>query len=91
MKDSDKDTYYLFFNSKQLDSVKTIIEQSYKDYMQDKAKAEERGKNRDGTDKKKDGRRESVLAKLRKYQKAAKERDADDGRDHMHNRSDRSR
>ena len=48
LKDASTDTYYLFFKSKELEAINTILQQSYKDYMNERSRqdSKERGLDR---------------------------------------------
>lgn len=85
MKESGTDNYYVFFKSNELEAVKTIIQESYKDYLNERKQQTERNPEREKTeDKKKD----SVREKLKKnHEKVHNSEELD----RHHNREERSR
>lgn len=88
MKDAGTDNYYVFFKSKELDAITTIVQESYKDYLKEssrRGKQQEQGRE-EGDDKKK----ESVREKLKSFQEYVKEHSSEEP-EKSRNRSDRSR
>lgn len=53
MKESGTDNYYIFFKSNELEAVKTIIQESYKDYLKERGQEQKRGPGREETQDKK--------------------------------------
>ena len=85
MKESGTDNYYVFFKSNELEAVKTIIQESYKDYLNERKQQAERNPEREKTeDKKKD----SVREKLKKNHEKVHNSEEPD---RHHNREERSR
>ena len=47
MKESGTDNYYVFFKSGELDAVRTLIQESYKDYLNERKQQEKKGLGQD--------------------------------------------
>lgn len=87
MKEAGTDNYYVFFKSKELEAITTIVQESYKDYLKEnnrRGKQQEQGREED------DKKKESVREKLKSFQEYVKEYSAEEP-EHSRNRSDRSR
>lgn len=86
MKESGTDKYYVFFKSSELEAIKTILQESYKDYLADRRRQEKGrpGQEKAAGDKKKD----SVRKKLKEEHARAH---SGEGPDRSHIRSEMSR
>lgn len=61
MKESGTDNYYVFFKSNELEAIKTIIQESYKDYLNERRQEQRKSPGQEKTeDKKKDSVREKL-------------------------------
>lgn len=85
MKESGTDNYYVFFKSNELEAIKTIIQESYKDYLNERRQEQRKRPGQEKTeDKKKDSVREKLKEKHDKVQ-------GSEGADRHHNRGERGR
>ncbi len=86
LKESGTDSYYVFFKSRELEAVRTVIQESYKDYLKERRQEQGRDPERQGKaeDKKKDSVREKLKENHEKVQ-------GSEGADRHHNRGERGR
>lgn len=85
MKESGTDNYYVFFKSGELDAVKTLIQESYKDYLNERKQQEKKGPGQEA-----DKKKESVRERLRNLKEDTKVHSREEP-EKNHNRSERSR
>lgn len=84
MKESGTDNYYVFFKSNELEAIKTIIQESYKDYLNERRQEQRKRPGQEKTEDKKDSVREKLKEKHDKVQ-------GSEGADRHHNRGERGR
>ena len=85
MKESGTDSYYVFFKGGELEAVKTVIQESYKDYLEERGQKQKGWPRREKTqDKKKDSVREKLKENHEKVH-------GSEETDRHHSREERSR
>lgn len=85
MKESGTDNYYVFFKSNELEAIKTIIQESYKDYLNERRQEQRKSPGQEKTeDKKKDSVREKLKENHDKVHSSEEP-------DRHHSREERSR
>ncbi len=85
MKESGTDNYYVFFKSSELEAVKTVIQESYKDYLKERRQEQ---KGEPGQEKTEDKKKDSVREKLKENHEKVH---GSEEMDRHHSREERSR